>query len=106
MATLKEEAQAYEPKQTKNIAELEKVQTDLELFDGEGKDKDGNVFKYKYIKVEGIEYRVPGTVLGGIKAIIKKMPYVKFVTVDKEGSGMSTEYHVMPYIEPTEEKVE
>lgn len=105
MATLREEAQAYEPKQTKNIAQLEKIPIDVELKDGEGKDKDGNVFKYKYAEIDGIQYRVPGTVIGGIKSILKKMPHVKYVTVDREGTGMATEYHVMPYVEVPTEKV-
>ncbi len=43
MATLKEAAQAYEPPQTLNIADLDKIPIDLALKDGEGKDKDGEV---------------------------------------------------------------
>ena len=45
MATLKEEALAYEPPQTMNIADLEKIPVEIELFDGEGTSKDGEVFK-------------------------------------------------------------
>ena len=99
MATMREEAQAYEPPQTMNISALDKIPVDLELIDGEGKDKDGNVFKYKYVEIDNKQYRVPGSVLGGIKAVLKKMPHVKYVTVDKEGEGMSTRYHVMPSVD-------
>jgi hypothetical protein len=108
MAKLKEEAQAYEPPQTKNIADLDKVSVDIELKDGEGIDKEGKPFKYKYFEVEGSEYRVPGSVIGQIKAILQKMPNTKFITVTKEGQGMSTRYTAMPYTEqqtPTEEVV-
>ena len=96
MATLKEEAMAYVPKQTKNIAELDKVPVDIEMKDGEGKDKEGNVFKYKYIVVDGEEYRVPGIVKGGIKALIEDMPSLKFVRVVRQGEGVSTRYNVIP----------
>lgn len=106
MATLKEEAQAYEPPQTENIANVEKIPVELELKDGEGKDKEGTAFKYKYVEINGKQYRVPGSVLGGIKAILKKMPYIKYVTVDKEGEGMATRYHVMPWVEAETEQVQ
>lgn len=96
MATLSEAAKAYEPPQTLNIADLEKVQVDLELFDGEGKDKDGEVFQYKYAKIDGKDYRVPGSVLGGIKAIMEKKPGLKTVSVIKQGQGMNTRYQVIP----------
>jgi len=103
MATLKEEAMAYEPPQTLNIADLDYFPVDIEVFDGEGKDKEGSVFKYKYAKIEGKEYRIAGSILGGIKAIIQKMPNTKQVSVIKQGQGMNTRYQVIPY---TEQKVE
>ena len=100
MATLKEEAQAYEPPQTLNIADLEKIPVDIEVLDGEGKDKEGSVFKYKYAKIEGKDYRIAGSILGGIKAILGKVPDLKFVSVIKQGTGMNTRYQVIPYTEP------
>ena len=106
MATLKEAAQAYEPPQTLNIADLDKIPIDLALKDGEGKDKDGEVFKYKYAELEGKQYRIAGSVLGGIKAILGKMPNLKYVSVIKQGQGMNTKYTVMPYIEQEEVKTE
>ena len=100
MATLKESAQAYEPPQTLNIADLDKIPIDLELKDGSGKDKEGQEFKYKYAEVEGKQYRVAGSILGGIKAILEKVPDLKFVQVIKQGQGMNTRYQVIPYTEP------
>jgi len=97
MATLKESAMAYEPPTTKNIADLEKVSVETELKDGEGKDSSGEVFKYKYFEIEGQEYRVPGSVIGQIKAILQKMPTTRFVTVTKAGTDMGTKYVVMSY---------
>lgn len=104
MATLRQEAQAYEPPQTYNICQLEKIPLDMDLKTGEGKDKDGNPFSYKYIEVDGKQYRVPASVIGQAKAVIKKQPHVKYVTVDRQGEGMNTRYIVMPYLEvPTEQ---
>ena len=99
MATIKEEAQAYEPPQTLNIADLDKIPIDLELKDGTGKDKEGIDFKYKYAEIEGKQYRVAGSILGGIKAILQKMPNLQFVQVIKQGQGMNTRYQVIPYTE-------
>jgi len=108
MVSLKESAMEYEPPQTLNIADLDKVPVDIEVFDGEGKDKEGKVFKYKYAKIDGKEYRIAGSILGGIKAILGKMPNLKYISVIKSGTGMSTKYQVIPYTETEvkEEKVE
>ena len=107
MATLKESAMAYEPPTTLNIADLDKVPVNLEVKDGEGKDKEGEVFKYKYTEIEGKQYRIPGSVLGGIKSILKKIPDLKFISVIKDGQGMNTRYQVIPLTEfkTGEEKV-
>jgi hypothetical protein len=90
---------AYEPPQTLNIADLDIIPISLDLKDGEGKDKDGEPFSYKYAELDGKKYRVPGSILGGIKALLKKMPNLKNVQVIKEGSGMNTRYQVIPYLE-------
>ena len=100
MTTLREAAQAYEPPQTLNIADLDRIPMDLELKDGVGKDKEGQEFKYKFTELEGKQYRVAGSILGGIKAILQKMPGLKFVQVIKQGQGMNTRYQVIPYTEP------
>jgi len=100
MATLREAAQAYVPPQTLNIADLDKIPIDLELKDGTGKDKQGQEFKYKYAEIEGKQYRVAGTILGGIKAILQKVPNLQFVQVIKAGQGMNTRYTVIPYTAP------
>ena len=99
MSTLKEEAQTYEAPTTLNIADLDKIPISIELKDSEGKDKDGEVFTYKYAVIDGKQYRVAGSVLGGIKAILQKMPNLQFVSVIKQGQGMNTRYTVIPYQE-------
>lgn len=100
MASLKDEAIQYEPKTTLNIADLDKIPLSLELKDGSGETKEGKEFTYKYAEIEGKEYRVAGTIIGGIKALLEKMPNLEFVSVLKTGSGRDTKYQVIPYQEP------
>ncbi len=99
MASLKEEAIKYEPKTTLNIADLDKIPLSLDLKDGSGKTKEGEEFTYKYAIVDGKEYRVAGTIIGGIKAILQKMPTLEFVSVIRSGQGRDTKYTVIPYTE-------
>lgn len=100
MATIKDEAMAYTPPTTLNIADLDKVPISLELKDGSGQNREGEEFKYKYVEIDGKEYRVAGSILGGIKALLKKIPQLQFVSVIKQGSGMNTRYQAIPYQEP------
>lgn len=94
--SLRESAKDYVPQTTKNIAELQVVSADLVLFDGEGTDKEGKPFAYKYIEVDGEEYRVPGKVIGDLKAILEKKPTLKTFSVTKKGEGLKTQYTVIP----------
>ncbi len=99
MATLKEEAMAYQPPQTLNIADLDKIPISIELKDGEGTKTDGEKFTYKYAVVNNQQYRVAGSIIGGIKALLEKMPNLEFVSVIKQGQGMNTRYQVIPFVE-------
>ena len=100
MATLKEEAMAYEPQQTLNIADLDKVPVDLEVYESEEKVKKNDKgeiverFTYKFAKLNGKEYRIPASVLEEIQTILKLKPTVEFVKVKKTGSGLGTKYKV------------
>jgi len=96
MASLKEEAQEYEPTQTKNIADLEVVSVDLETEERTGTTKEGKPFSYKVVVIDNEEYRVPVSVLKSIKAILVEKPNLKTVKVVKQGSGLETEYTVIP----------
>jgi len=90
MANIKQEAQAYEPKQINNIATLESVSTDLEVKD----EKDAE-FPYKYIEVNGERYKVPLTVLASLKSILEEKPDLKKFKVKKAGEGKNTKYTVI-----------
>jgi len=102
MAKLKEEAQAYEPKQTHNIAELDKVSVDLETQDDEFEvqDDDGKtkIVKQKVVNIDGIMYRVPNSVLNQLKILLEDNPELKFFKVKKSGQGLNTDYTVIPLI--------
>jgi len=96
MATLSEEAQAYEPKKTKNIADLEVVPLDVKIEDREGIDKKGEPFHYKVAVLNNEDYRIPNSVLSTIKEILAAKPEVKAVKVIEKGEGLNTEYTVIP----------
>ena len=96
MTTLKEAAKAYTPKQTLNIADLPEVSTDLNLEDREGLDNEGKPFKYKVINLNGVDYRVPGSVIGDLKALVEEKPSLEKFKVIKKGMGMNTRYTVIP----------
>jgi hypothetical protein len=96
MTTLKESAKAYVPKQTLNIADLPEVSVDLDLQDGEGTDNEGKPFKYKFIQINGQDYRVPGSVIGDLKAMLEEKPNMTKFKVTKKGAGMNTRYTIIP----------
>jgi len=96
MASIKQGAEAYVPPQTLNIADLEKVSIDMDLKEGIGSEGTKDQFKYMYVEIDKKKYRVPGCVLGSIKALLKKIPALEFVSVIKEGTGLQTRYQVIP----------
>jgi hypothetical protein len=106
MATLKDEALAYEPPQTLNIADLDKIPVNIEVKENIGKDKEGKEFTYKYATINGKDYRIAGSIIGGIKALLGKMPHLTQVSVIKQGQGMNTRYQVIPYTEAEQQKVQ
>jgi len=96
MVTLNEFAQAFESKQTKNIADLKEVSTTLNVEPRSGLDKNKEKFTYNVIVIDGEEYRVPDSVMTGLKAILEKKPTLTKFSVSKTGSGLNTSYQVIP----------
>lgn len=98
MATLKEEAKAFEAKASvKNIADLPEVSTDFELRSEKGKNSEtGEEFEYKFIEVNGEKFRVPGKVIGDLKVILDENPNLKKFKVKRTGIGIDTRYTLIP----------
>jgi hypothetical protein len=97
MANLKDTAKAYQPKKTRNIAELEVVNLEaFQIEEREGVNNEGKEFSYKVAIFNGEEYRIPESVLGSIKTILEAKPSLKTIRVIKKGQGMDTQYTVIP----------
>ena len=99
MATIKELAEAYEPKETKNIADLEKVSTTMDVEVKEFTKGDGEMFSVNIAVIDGEDYRVPTSVIIQLKAIMVKLPELAFFSVSKSGEGLKTTYQVIPLTE-------
>ena len=99
MQTMKEAAENYEAKKTANIADLEKFDVSEPIEEREGKDNEGKVFKYNVLVRDGVDYRVPNTVLETVKGILeanaKHDKEVTTFSVEKTGEGMNTKYQVV-----------
>lgn len=98
MANMKETAMAYQPPQTKNIADLDMVNTDVEVLKKTVNEGTADEFSYNYILVEDVEYRVPNSVIKQVKAQLEANPDLTTFQVKKSGEGLKTEYTVIPRV--------
>jgi len=89
-------AKDYEPQQMKNIADLEVVRTDIEIKEEVRKDQSNEDYKVMYVVVEGVEHRVPSSVVTQLKACLEAKPELATFKVTKTGSGLGTSYQVIP----------
>ncbi len=97
MAKLSERAQNYVATgKLKNISELSSVSTDVDIQEkifAEGTEKE---FKAEVFTVDGEEYKMPLTVISSLNVILEENPALKTFKVKKSGSGIGTEYTVIP----------
>ena len=96
MSTIRQSAESYESKTTKNIAELKEVSTELDVKEVEYMDKNGEPFTLNIVEIDGEQYRVPASVLKQLKEILSEKPATTKFKVKKSGEGMSTSYTVVP----------
>ncbi len=96
MGKLNEEAKNYTPATMNNITDLESVPTDIEVVEEVFKEGTSEEFRAKIVRVDGEAYRVPVSVLKSLKAILEVKPDLKKIKVTKTGTGMNTEYTVIP----------
>ncbi len=96
MASIKESAENYESPRTKNIAELDKVSTSLEITERTFKEGTTDEFKINVVVVNEEDYRIPATVLSSLKEILAIKPDLEFFRVTKTGSDLQTKYTTIP----------
>ena len=104
MPKLNEYAKGYEPTaNTKNISDLDKVSTDLDLVDDEfefEKNGETKTVKQKVIIVNNEKYRVPVSVIQQLKVLLEDNPALKTIKVKKSGTTKDdTRYQVIPVTE-------
>jgi hypothetical protein len=102
MTTFGEKADIYEPPTTKNIADLPKISIDWEVSEKVFKEGETDEFKVNVVTVDGEDYRIPNSVLEGVKFQRKENPNLKYFKVRKDGEGMKTKYTVIPLTETLE----
>lgn len=95
MPTLKEEAMQFQPKMTRNIAELDRVSIAFPTQTRKGKGTDGTEYEYTAAIINGEDYRVPDSVLSQLKTILQVKPTLQNIKVIKKGTGLGTEYTVI-----------
>ncbi|MBP92506.1 MAG: hypothetical protein CMC55_00125 [Flavobacteriaceae bacterium] len=98
MVSIKQFAEAYEKKRMNNIADLEVVNTDIDIQTEVRLDMDNKEYQVSFIVVDGKEYRVPNIALEQLKAILETNPDLKNFKVNKTGQGMATKYQVIPIV--------
>ena len=96
MTTIKEQAQAYEPQQTKNITELAEVNVNNEVVVVKYKEGTPDEFTTNEMTVGDDKYRVPTSVLSQLKEQVNNNPDLQRFRVTKTGTGMTTQYTVIP----------
>ena len=95
MTNFKEAAENYVPNKLLNIAELEAVSIKAEVKSEDRVNSEGETYKISYIVVDGIEHRVPKTVLEQVKNVLLEKPDLKTFKVTKSGKGLNTKYQVI-----------
>lgn len=95
MNNFKETAQAYEPKKTPVVSELEAVSLSNKITKQSGTDSDGKDFEYYVVNVSGEDYRVPNSVMEQVQTLLETKPEIKTIKVVKKGEGMGSKYTVV-----------
>jgi len=96
MVTLKDFAKEFEPQQMKNIADLEIVKLDTEIKQETRQDQNNEDYHVIYMVIDGIEYRIPPSVVAQIKTLQESKENITSIKVIRTGKGMGTKYQVIP----------
>ena len=93
---IKDFAKSYEPQKMKLISDLESVKSEIEFKTETRKDRENKDYLINFIVIEGIEYRVPISVIEQLKVVLETKPDLESFKVSKTGDGMATKYQVIP----------
>ena len=96
MTSLKDAALAYEPKLTHNITELDVIPADADIKHEVRQNQSGEEYEIDFIVKDGKEYRIPASVLEGLKVQLQANPNLTKFKVTKTGEGKATKYTVVP----------
>ena len=96
MSSIKEAAELYVAPQTLNIADLDKVDVNMDTAVRTFKEGTDDEFSITVAIIEGLDYRIPPSVLGALKEILEEKPDLKYFKVKKKGEGLNTKYTVIP----------
>lgn len=91
MTTLKDAALGYSGK--KDITELDKVPTDLQVYESSFKNAQGQDIKFFYIELNGSKYNIKGAAMIKLKEMLSLRPQTKYVKINKSADG---QYSVIP----------
>ena len=101
MASIKDSALNYSSTTTMNIADLDKVSTDLEIVPDSFEVEENGVTKtvnQEVIIIDEQKYRIPKSVLQQLKVLLEDSPELKHFKVKKTGSNMDTRYTCIPML--------
>jgi len=96
MPSIKESAQNYVPAPSLTIADLEAVSVEQEIVSKTYKEGTDDAYTNNVIVWDGKDYRVPDIVLKDLKVMIAEKPEMKTFKVKKEGTGLKTNYTIIP----------
>jgi hypothetical protein len=98
MTTLKETATAYEPKRTLIVSDLPMISILEPTEERNDVDKNNKPYSYVVMVRDGVDYRVPSSVLEQIKNITEIDEKITEVQISKKGEGMDSKYTVIPVL--------
>ena len=91
MTTLKDAALAFSGKH--EITELDKVPTDLQIYESSFENAQKQTIKYYYCEFNGVKYTIKSAAMNKIKELLTLRPQTKFIKVNKGNDG---QYSVIP----------
>jgi hypothetical protein len=91
MATLKDVAISFAGKH--DITELDKIPTDVQIYESSFENSAKQTIKYFYIELNSIKYSIKSAAMHKVKELLTLRPQTKFIKVNKGSDG---QYSVIP----------